>query len=76
MGKRQKEDSPNINAVANKDIIQRLDFLYQASVYLQSLEGRKLPTEQKVASDLNATPTQNVVKKNIKKKRTQKKQAN
>ena len=37
MGKKQKEDVPNINSVANRDIIQRLNFMYQASVYLQSL---------------------------------------
>lgn len=38
MVKRQKEDTPNINATPNCDIIQRLNFLCQASVYLQSLE--------------------------------------
>ena len=37
MGKKQKEDVPNINSVANRDVIQRLNFMYQASVYLQSL---------------------------------------
>ena len=37
MGKKQSE-TPNINNAANKDIIQRLNFLYQASVYLQSLD--------------------------------------
>jgi ribonuclease P protein subunit RPR2 len=43
MGKKQKEEnSPNINAAANKDIIQRLSFLYQASVYLQSLDVSSL----------------------------------
>jgi ribonuclease P protein subunit RPR2 len=38
MGKKQKEETPNVNATPNRDIIQRLNFLYQASVYLQSLE--------------------------------------
>jgi hypothetical protein len=28
---------PNINSIANRDIIQRLNFMYQAIVYLQSL---------------------------------------
>lgn len=70
MGKRQKVDSPNISAVANKDIIQRLNFLYQASVYLQSLEGRNLPAKQKDASDFDPPPTQNAVQKNVKKKHT------
>ena len=38
MGKKQKEETPNNNATPNRDIIQRLNFLFQASVYLQSLE--------------------------------------
>ncbi|KAF8800228.1 Rpr2-domain-containing protein [Phlegmacium glaucopus] len=38
MGKKQKDDLPNVNATPNRDIIQRLNFLYQASVYLQSIE--------------------------------------
>jgi ribonuclease P protein subunit RPR2 len=38
MGKKQKVETPNINATPNRDIIQRLNFLYQASAYLQSLE--------------------------------------
>ncbi|KAF8894350.1 RNAse P Rpr2/Rpp21/SNM1 subunit domain-containing protein [Gymnopilus junonius] len=36
MVKKQKEETPNVNATANRDVIQRLNFLYQASVYLQS----------------------------------------
>jgi ribonuclease P protein subunit RPR2 len=41
MGKKQKEETPNINlnSTPNRDIIQRLNFLYQASAYLQSLES-------------------------------------
>jgi ribonuclease P protein subunit RPR2 len=40
MGKnlKQKEETNINSAAANKDIIQRLNFLYQASVYLQSLD--------------------------------------
>jgi len=37
MVKKQKEDTPNVNATTNRDIVQRLNFLYQASVYLQSI---------------------------------------
>ncbi|KAJ3514097.1 hypothetical protein NLJ89_g2576 [Agrocybe chaxingu] len=37
MAKRQKEETANLNATPNRDIIQRLNFLYQASVYLQSI---------------------------------------
>lgn len=37
MVKKQKEETPNVNSTANRDIVQRLNFLYQASVYLQSI---------------------------------------
>lgn len=38
MGKKSKEDFvPTINSVQNRDIIQRLNFMYQAGTYLQSL---------------------------------------
>lgn len=41
MGKKNKEKDvdqvPNPNNVSNRDIIQRLNFLYQASVYLNSV---------------------------------------
>lgn len=37
MAKKQKEETANVNATANRDIVQRLNFLYQASIYLQSV---------------------------------------
>ena len=39
MGKKHKDkdEVPNPNSAANRDIIQRLNFLYQASVYLNSM---------------------------------------
>ncbi|CAK5281263.1 unnamed protein product, partial [Mycena citricolor] len=38
MGKKGKEDAvPSPAAIVNKDIMQRLNFMYQASVYLSSL---------------------------------------
>jgi ribonuclease P protein subunit RPR2 len=39
MGKKHKDkdEVPNPNSAANRDIIQRLNFLYQASVYLNSV---------------------------------------
>jgi len=37
MAKKEKEETPNVNATQNRDIAQRLNFLYQASVYLQSI---------------------------------------
>ncbi|PPQ97584.1 hypothetical protein CVT26_002312 [Gymnopilus dilepis] len=36
MVKKQKDDTPNVNSTANRDVVQRLNFLYQAGVYLQS----------------------------------------
>jgi len=37
MVKKQKDDISSASATPNRDIIQRLNFLYQASVYLQSI---------------------------------------
>jgi ribonuclease P protein subunit RPR2 len=37
MGKKNKDNIPNPNSVANRDIIQRLNFLYQASVLLNGM---------------------------------------
>ena len=37
MGKKNKDDAPNPNSVPNRDIIQRLNFLYQASTYLNGI---------------------------------------
>jgi hypothetical protein len=48
MAKKSKDDIPNANSVANRDILQRLNFLYQASVYLNGLpsspDGSNLPS--------------------------------
>ncbi|KAL0572066.1 hypothetical protein V5O48_009884 [Marasmius crinis-equi] len=38
MAKKDKNEAPNPNAVANRDIIHRLNFLYQASVYLNGMD--------------------------------------
>ncbi|EJD03012.1 Rpr2-domain-containing protein [Fomitiporia mediterranea MF3/22] len=43
MGKKNKDDTPNINSVPNRDIIQRLNFLYQASSYLNGLGVVRTP---------------------------------
>jgi hypothetical protein len=37
MGKKNKDEVPKPNNVVNRDILQRLNFLYQASVYLESI---------------------------------------
>lgn len=42
MGKKGKDgeaQAPNPNGVTNRDIIQRMNFLYQASVYMNALVG-------------------------------------
>ena len=55
---------PNTNSIANRDIIQRLNFLYQASVYLNGIPP---PSDAVVTSDsLNA----NGAKKNRRRKLT------
>ncbi|KAG7096392.1 hypothetical protein E1B28_003835 [Marasmius oreades] len=38
MAKKDKNNIPNPNVVPNRDIIHRLNFLYQASVYLHSVD--------------------------------------
>jgi ribonuclease P protein subunit RPR2 len=42
MAKKDKDPTPNPASIPNKDIIQRLNFLYQASVYLSNL-SRDVP---------------------------------
>jgi ribonuclease P protein subunit RPR2 len=42
MAKKDKDPAPNPASIPNKDIIQRLNFLYQASVYLSNL-SRDVP---------------------------------
>ncbi|OCB86941.1 Rpr2-domain-containing protein [Sanghuangporus baumii] len=37
MAKKNKDDTPNPNSIPNRDIMQRLNFLYQASSYLNGL---------------------------------------
>jgi len=39
MGKKSKNDAPNPNRVANREVMQRLNYLYQASVYLNSISA-------------------------------------
>lgn len=42
MGKKNKSEVPNPNNVVNRDILQRLNFLYQASVYLESISRQSM----------------------------------
>ena len=43
MGKKNKADGPSPSSVPNRDIIQRLNFLYQASTYLNVLHAQNDP---------------------------------
>ncbi|KAI8994007.1 RNAse P Rpr2/Rpp21/SNM1 subunit domain-containing protein [Trametes punicea] len=66
MGKRNKEQDPaeNLNGVANRDIIQRINFLYQASTYLNSISQALPPGAEDVV-----TLPQTVKRKDTLKKR-------
>ncbi|KAJ6625852.1 hypothetical protein B0H10DRAFT_2211724 [Mycena sp. CBHHK59/15] len=37
MAKKNKDEAPNASNIVNKDIMQRLNFMYQASVYLSGV---------------------------------------
>ncbi|KAI0373934.1 Rpr2-domain-containing protein [Pilatotrama ljubarskyi] len=65
MGKKNKDQEPvaNISSVANRDIIQRINFLYQASTYLSSV-SQSLP---KIAEGSCASPPSDVNRKTNKK---------
>jgi ribonuclease P protein subunit RPR2 len=56
MGKKNKEKDvdqvPNPNNASNRDIIQRLNFLYQASVYLNGV-GAPRPSTPAAPGDAN-----------------------
>lgn len=51
MGKKQKDEIPNPNSVANRDILQRLNFLYQAGVYLSGLGCSESPAAAPTVSE-------------------------
>ncbi|KAG1735133.1 RNAse P Rpr2/Rpp21/SNM1 subunit domain-containing protein [Suillus paluster] len=58
MGKKNKDDIPNPNSVANRDIIQRLNFLYQASVLLNGMiaSPSQVPSSPCEANDAQNRP--------------------
>ena len=57
MGKKNKDESPNPNGVVNRDILQRLNFLYQASAYLDSI-SRQSDVQPKARVDSSMDTTQ------------------
>jgi ribonuclease P protein subunit RPR2 len=69
MAKKGKDDAPNPNSVANRDIIQRLNFLYQASVYLNTIPTPAQPVASTSSSGQYAAKSVNA-RKELKKKST------
>jgi len=57
MGKKNKNEAPNPNGVVNRDILQRLNFLYQASAYLNSI-SRQSDVRQKACVNPSIDTTQ------------------
>jgi len=56
MGKKNKDEAPNPNGVVNRDILQRLNFLYQASTYLESISRQSdLRPKARVDSSIDTT---------------------
>ena len=52
MAKKTKDDVPNPNSVSNRDILQRFNFLYQASALLGMLETPPKAMEQPIPATL------------------------
>ncbi|KAJ7085848.1 RNAse P Rpr2/Rpp21/SNM1 subunit domain-containing protein [Mycena crocata] len=44
MAKKNKDEAPNSSNIVNKDVMQRLNFMYQASVYLSGVLPMSPPT--------------------------------
>jgi len=57
MGKKNKDEAPNPNGVVNRDILQRLNFLYQASTYLESISRQSdVRPKARVESSIEEVP--------------------
>ncbi|KAG5641015.1 hypothetical protein DXG03_006376 [Asterophora parasitica] len=72
MAKKEKDQAPNATSVANRDIIQRLNFLYQASVYLSSLPSttsRPIPSSGCESTSANATIDPGKTKRSVRGKK-------
>ena len=52
MAKKTKEDVPNPNSVSNRDILQRLNFLYQASALLSTVDVPPQPATLPIPATL------------------------
>ena len=58
MGKKNRNQAPNPNGVVNRDILQRLNFLYQASAYLNSISCQSDVVRPKACVDPSIDTTQ------------------
>ncbi|EMD37650.1 hypothetical protein CERSUDRAFT_123546 [Gelatoporia subvermispora B] len=58
MGKKNKDQVPavNLNSVTNRDILQRMNFLYQASAYLNSISPSREPQPSQSQDTSTYTP--------------------
>ena len=52
MAKKGKDDVPNPNSVTNRDVLQRLNFLYQASVLFATQTVPPPPAQQPLSPTL------------------------
>lgn len=70
MGKKPKNDIPNPSSISNRDVIQRLNFLYQASVYLNNIHSSSPSTPVSSSSQpVNESTSKKNEGKKSKKKR-------
>ena len=56
MAKKNKDEAPNPNSVANRDILQRLNFLYQASAYLSTMPNATASSSTQAAEPQSQPP--------------------
>ncbi|CAL1706383.1 unnamed protein product [Somion occarium] len=78
MAKKQKDDVPNPNNVTNREILQRMNFLYQAGALLNHIEAgsSKLPTESPEPPAASNHPTAKLSRKAKKQDRSRKRHPN
>jgi len=71
MVKKQKDDTPTVNSTTNRDITQRISFLYQAGAYLESLRATQQPTS-KGEEKLDKPGNSSVINKRRRKRKSSK----
>lgn len=59
MAKKPRDEVPNPNSVSNRDIIQRLNFLYQASIYLNGVGAGSSQEDSGYGSTKNSSRRKN-----------------